>query len=333
MSLIIVLGANEFNPKREIIIYAVVTGLSMILASLIVVLTITMAVDTKRMAPRNVIVRNLKSLEALGGVTSMSRRVPPSQVELVTNTRLDICSGKTGTLTQGTMIVKKVWFPGRGTYSVGATSGPFNPTQGNSASRMLSPRTSTSSIVAPKTTPMNSEEVVAWDSTLQEYLNVASLANLATVYQVEGEWHGRGNPTGIAIQVFTSRFNWNRLRIVTGEKPQWHEVAEFPFDSDVEMSVIFEKDQSQKQWVFTKGAVERAIFSCPRYAVSDEIKRLIPVVEQSVLRNMEAPPRLGLQVLALASRTDIRHVVDNEAELDRDLFETDLVFPRSYRPV
>lgn len=180
---------------------------------------------------------------------------------------------------------------------------------------------------------MNSEEVVAWDSTLQEYLNVASLANLATVYQVEGEWHGRGNPTGIAIQVFTSRFNWNRLRIVTGEKPQWHEVAEFPFDSDVEMSVIFEKDQSQKQWVFTKGAVERAIFSCPRYAVSDEIKRLIPVVEQSVLRNMEAPPRLGLQVLALASRTDIRHVVDNEAELDRDLFETDLVFPRSYRPV
>ncbi|KAJ4189939.1 P-type ATPase [Fusarium solani] len=132
-----------------------------------------MAVDMKRMAPRNVIVRNLKSLEALGGVTS--------------------------TLTQGTTIVKKVGVPGRGTYSVGATSEPFNLTQGNSASRMFSPRTSTSSIVAPKATPMNSEEVVARDSTLQEYLNVASLANLATIYQVEGEWHGRGNPTGIAI--------------------------------------------------------------------------------------------------------------------------------------
>lgn len=68
---IIVLGANEFNTKKEVIIYAVATGLSMIPASLIVVLTITMAAGTKRMVQRNVIVRNLKSLEALGAVTSM----------------------------------------------------------------------------------------------------------------------------------------------------------------------------------------------------------------------------------------------------------------------
>ena len=67
---IIVLGANEFNTKREVIIYAVATGLSMIPASLIVVLTITMAAGTKRMVQRHVIVRNLKSLEALGAVTS-----------------------------------------------------------------------------------------------------------------------------------------------------------------------------------------------------------------------------------------------------------------------
>jgi magnesium-transporting ATPase (P-type) len=66
---IIVLAANEFSNNQEVIIYAVATGLSMIPASLIVVLTITMAAGTKRMVARNVIVRNLKSLEALGGVT------------------------------------------------------------------------------------------------------------------------------------------------------------------------------------------------------------------------------------------------------------------------
>jgi magnesium-transporting ATPase (P-type) len=43
----------------------------MIPASLIVVLTITMAAGTKRMVERHVIVRNLKSLEALGGVTGI----------------------------------------------------------------------------------------------------------------------------------------------------------------------------------------------------------------------------------------------------------------------
>lgn len=66
------------------------TGLSMIPASLVVVLTITMAVGTKIMVKRNVIVRKLDSLEALGAVTN-------------------ICSDKTGTLTQGKMVVKKAW--------------------------------------------------------------------------------------------------------------------------------------------------------------------------------------------------------------------------------
>ena len=79
---VIVEAANSFSGANEIIIYAVATGLSMIPASLIVVLTITMAVGTKIMSQRNVIVRKMDSLEALGAVTN-------------------ICSDKTGTLTQG----------------------------------------------------------------------------------------------------------------------------------------------------------------------------------------------------------------------------------------
>lgn len=66
---IIVLGANEFIDRQEVIVYAVATGVSMIPSSLVVVLTITMTVGTKRMVERNVIVRNLNSLEALGSVT------------------------------------------------------------------------------------------------------------------------------------------------------------------------------------------------------------------------------------------------------------------------
>jgi Na+-exporting ATPase len=75
---IIVLAANSFSSRQEVVIYAVATGLSMIPPSLIVVLT---AAGTKSIVKRYVIVRNLKSLGALGGVT-------------------EICSDKTGTLTQ-----------------------------------------------------------------------------------------------------------------------------------------------------------------------------------------------------------------------------------------
>lgn len=67
----IVEAANKFSPANEVVIYGVATGLSMIPASLIVVLTITMAVGTKYMSKRNVIVRKLDSLEALGAVTNI----------------------------------------------------------------------------------------------------------------------------------------------------------------------------------------------------------------------------------------------------------------------
>jgi potassium/sodium efflux P-type ATPase len=67
---IIVLGANKFDPRKDVIIYAVATAVGTLPVSLILVLTITMAAGTKQMVGRKVVVRNMQSLEALGGVTS-----------------------------------------------------------------------------------------------------------------------------------------------------------------------------------------------------------------------------------------------------------------------
>ncbi|KYK60801.1 sodium P-type ATPase [Drechmeria coniospora] len=305
---IIVLAANKFDADQEVIIYAVATGLSMIPASLIVVLTITMAAGTKRMVQRHVIVRNLKSLEALGAVSN-------------------ICSDKTGTLTQGTMVVRKAWIPGRGTYSVGTTSEPFNPTLGHLGLDKAQPKDISVRGAEADGEAVHGPGLVATDAALRAYLNVASLANLASVNQVDGEWRGRGDPTEVAMQVFATRFDWNRLRLSAGESAPWRQIAEFPFDSDVKkMSVIFEKQESEKQYVFTKGAVERVLASCPRFADGDEIKDLGESTRSDVLANMEAMARLGLRVLALADREDARRVAVNEAELERGEFERDLVF-------
>lgn len=225
------------------------------------------------------------------------------------------------------MIVKKAWVPGRGTYSVGTTNEPFNPTEGSMGLKPAQPKdidfrgadADGDTIIGP--------ELVLADATLRQYLNIASLANLASVNQVGGEWRGRGDPTEIAMQVFASRFNWNRERLASGDGAQWHQIAEFPFDSDVKkMSVIFEDRETAKQWLLTKGAVERVLTSCPQYAVGDSIEPMGDAVKADVLRNMEAMARLGLRVLALASRTDIRRVEENEAELERGDFEQNLVF-------
>ena len=68
---VIVLAANGFSNRSEVIIYAVATGLSMIPACLVVVLTVTMASGTQNMVRRHVVVRRLDSLEALGAITGM----------------------------------------------------------------------------------------------------------------------------------------------------------------------------------------------------------------------------------------------------------------------
>ena len=59
----------------------------------------------------NVIVRQMPSLEAVGGVTN-------------------ICSDKTGTLTQGRMIARKIWLRGDLTGITQDTTDPYDPGSG-----------------------------------------------------------------------------------------------------------------------------------------------------------------------------------------------------------
>jgi len=305
---IIVLAANSFSNNREVIIYAVATGLSMIPASLTVVLTITMAAGTKRMVQRHVIVRNLKSLEALGGVT-------------------DICSDKTGTLTQGKMVAKKAWIPAKGTYSVGQSDDPHNPTVGSLSFNPKHPR-HIDPDVDEKTETY--DDLLADNPHLVDYLKVASLANLANVHQTsEGAWNARGDPTEIAIQVFASRFKWNRLEHTTGDRPAWRQLAEFPFDSEVKkMSVVFEETASAKKYVFTKGAVERVIYSCS-HVFNGEAEGAIELDDdyrEEILANMESLAALGLRVLALASKDYDGPEISKGEDLDRKSIEANLVF-------
>ena len=261
---IIVLGANRFSTHTDVILYAVTTAIGTIPVSLLLVLTVTMAAGTKKMLQRHVIVRNLQSLEALGGVTS--KFALSAIFRAVADIYVDVCSDKTGTITQGRMVVRKAWLPASGTYSVETTNDVYNPTVGEVSFTTTEPRHM--SPTEEKRASMQAiapTEHVAGTPALQWYLNIASLANLATLEQggddedkESGEWKARGAPTEIAIEVFASRFGWNRIVLSEGPSAKWSHIAEFPFDSDVKkMSVLFRDTESKQTHVFTKGAVER----------------------------------------------------------------------------
>ena len=231
---------------------------------------------------------------------------------------IDICSDKTGTLTQGKMVVKKAWIPGNGTYSIGTSENPIDPTIGEVSFGELAPRDENSGHPA---SVASSEELLHDNLSLENFLNIASLANLASVHKSEDGWKARGDPTDIAIQVFASRFDWNRTKWTSEENPIWQQKAEYPFDSSIKkMSVIFETELDS--WVFTKGAVERIFEACSSICGPTGETPLNDNIRNEILEHMEALASQGLRVLALASKqlpSKIGVKIPDRAVVEKDL--------------
>ncbi|KAL1905386.1 hypothetical protein Sste5344_008879 [Sporothrix stenoceras] len=311
---IIVLGVNKFSSRRDVIIYAVTTAVGTIPVSLLLVLTVTIAAGTKKMLERHVIVRNLQSLEALGGVT-------------------------------GRMVVRKAWLPGHGTYTVETSDDVYNPTaaevQYTSAEPSDPGHQATSAETEPKehehARTVIPEEELGQSPGLECYLNIASLANLASLHQKDdsssdpGAWSAQGAPTEIAVAVFAAKFGWSRKDMTEGPSPTWRQIAEFPFDSDVKkMSVICQHLASGDMHILTKGAVERVLSSCDTITSQETVVPLTSETRQNIIANMESLAAQGLRVLAFAHK-QLDHPVlgpyftDGKSQ-SRDEFETGLVF-------
>lgn len=309
---IVVMATQKMKVNKEIAIYAICVALSMIPSALIVVLTITMAVGAQVMVSKNVIVRKLDSLEALGGIN-------------------DICSDKTGTLTQGKMVARKVWVPSVGTFSMDNSNEPFNPTLGDLSYTKYSPYFVKETDEEIDFLPVDKYATDAFASNFKTWLTSATLANIATVDQSKNEetgeleWKAHGDATEIAIQVFCKRVGFDRAIIAEGRE----HVQEFPFDSSIKrMSAIYTKDGHTK--VYTKGAVERVLLRCTRWTGNPEEKtdtsELVPMTKDdiaSIEENMNALSSQGLRVLAFASR-DFN--LDSEDIEDREAVESDLTF-------
>ncbi|OAQ70764.1 calcium-transporting ATPase 3 [Pochonia chlamydosporia 170] len=312
----VVFGVNHFNLRNEVIIYATSLGIAIIPESLVAVLTITMVVAVTVMRKANVVVRDLSALEALGGVTN-------------------ICSDKTGTLTEGAMIVRKAWIPASHIYTVRESQSPNDPTKGRvtysqskdeptpekeepkrdydrerSAAVLkfdvpdekLNPKPTRKDPEAEPDTKMTDE--------LQAFLLSTALCNLATVrYDEEEErWQTTGEPTEIALQVFAHRFNQGKKSL---ESRGWKQLAEFPFDSSIKrMSVIYDAPagasgsivESDHSMVFTKGAVERILDLCSYIGTGSEQQPISDELKEDVLNQMNTLASQGQRVLAIAYR-------------------------------
>ena len=189
----------------------------------------------------------------------------------------------------------------------------------------------------PKMESVTPAEEPSHRPAIQNYLNIASMANIATVQreegaEKEGQWQASGDPTEIALQVFVTRFGWNRGNLSTESSPdnRWKQIAEMPFDSDVKRMSVLVEDTGAKDsglTLFTKGATERVLGCCSTIAFGDnEPEPLTEKMLEEIHANMEALARLGLRVLGLASKSGIERVSEAQVQegLDRMQYEQDL---------
>ncbi|KAK5087863.1 potassium/sodium eff [Lithohypha guttulata] len=336
---IIVFGVNRFNVTNEVAIYAISTGIAIIPESLIAVLTITMVVGMTQMRKRKVVVRQLSALEALGGVTN-------------------ICSDKTGTLTQGKMVARKVWIPGAGIYSIENSNNASDPTEGTvtfgeSKSRKeveaeklrrqeeLDAKRSTAGIQfdVPQEKmnkdrkaeqPVPEQNIVIdnpeMTPELQAFLESAALCNLATVRKVQEDgtsrWKTTGDPTEIALQIFAHRFQHGKDTLE--KELGWKQSMEYPFDSSIKrMSVVYKSPNRDDNIVFTKGAVERVIDLCTMVGTGEKEVEMTPETKEGVLEQMNILAEQGLRVLAIARRFTTLEIAEHST-VERTEVEEDL---------
>lgn len=322
---IIVFLANlnaEVNPwnTTEVAIYAVATGVSIIPASLTAVLIICLSTGSQAMAKRNVVVRKLESLEALGAIT-------------------DICSDKTGTLTQGRMVLRQAWIPASGTFDVEETDEAFNPTIGSVSKASKQPKDRNGKdekeSLEEVTDGTQGLEKVQDDEHFMSFLRVASLCNLATVFQDKenGQWTAHGDPTECAIQTFACRFGYSRQKLTKQihdensdkpqRKPEWEQICEMPFSSDLKrMAVTFKHRKTGKTHGLMKGAVERVLDCCETIQTADGIQKKSNELVEEILENMESIAALGLRVLALAHRELSADEAAKGDEIEREEVES-----------
>lgn len=220
------------------------------------------------MAKGHVIVRRMQALEAVGGVTN-------------------ICSDKTGTLTQGKMIARKAYIPGLdGMLTINDASSPFDPTNGN---------------ITIGDTVVDGA-LVAKAPTLEKFLDAIALCNLSVVHRNDdasissekpaGNWTADGEPTEISLQVLAMRFCHGKPKLI--DSGNWEQLAEHPFDSTVKrMSVIYKNSCSNTVEAFMKGAGEVVIPTLD-----------LPASEKDELMNLvERFAGEGLRVLCVAHKT------------------------------
>jgi Ca2+-transporting ATPase len=256
--LVAALGLARGEPLGAMVVTAVSLAVAAIPESLPAVVSVSLALGAQRMAARGALVRHLPAVETLGSVTV-------------------IASDKTGTLTEGTMAVARLWTPSGEAMVTGRGYEP--------------------------------EGEVQWPDSglpaLTDLLLAGTLCNDATLVRAgNGGWRLDGDPTEGALLAAAARGGID-VDVVRGTFPR---LAEVPFDAVTARMTTAHRAPDGAVVVVCKGA--------PEALLDGDMLEDLPGVVAAARAAADELTRAGYRVLAAAWAT-VRDVSGGSLPDDR----------------
>jgi Ca2+-transporting ATPase len=248
-AIVLALGLLRGQPVELMVITAISLVVAAVPESLPAVVTLALALGARRMAARQALIRRLPAVETLGSVTV-------------------IATDKTGTLTEGRMVARRLWTTAGEAAVEGVGYGPEGRISRDDRS------------LAAQTAP-----------DLAALLTAAALCNDAALRPPGGgalEWTALGDPTEAALLAAAGKFGLHPAQLAE----HFPRYAELPFDSDRKRMTTAHRRPGGRTLTVCKGAPEALLH---RPILTDPPELLARAAAQA-----DDLARAGYRVLAIA---------------------------------
>jgi len=258
------------------IIFAIGVMISLVPEGLQLTVSLSLALTALIMAKRNVVVKRLSSVETAGSMTVL-------------------CVDKTGTITSGEMMVKKIWAAGKIFEVTGDGYSPdgYISFDGKKIGRREDP-------------------------TISKPLEVSAFCNNATLNAPSdriGRWTVLGDPTDGAFLVFAGKGDFNVSKALAENQ----RIGLIPFSSQRRMMTSVHRDPDGKITAYTKGASLEVLKRCTfifyendRIPLTDEFRRVIT-------KQIDDFASDGFRVLAMATKVLLNEPADLSQGIEEDM--------------
>jgi Ca2+-transporting ATPase len=266
-------GSFGFDTSRweELLEVSLSMAVAVVPEGLAAVVTVTLALGTRRMVKRNALIRKLPAVETLGSVTT-------------------ICSDKTGTLTQNKMVVQLV---STGDCTVAVAGSGYAPI-GDFTDRHTSTKIN------------NLEEYPE----LESLLIACAVCNDAVLQQEQQEWQILGDPTEGALLCVAGKagiYKEKQSQLLqrtaefpfSSERKRMSVICEVPGRSG-HSGFPAEKGQQPNYLMLTKGSPELTLERCKGIIVGDRVQPLTQEMRDRILAENNNMASGGLRVLGFA---------------------------------